>query len=117
LDVRVDATCSTLPADLTADLRAIATELLENVRRHAHATSASVELARSGDQLRLRVRDDGTGLASPTLPGDRGRGQPYGLLGVRGRAAARGRTVDIDGETGHGTTVDVLLPAVRASAA
>ncbi|HEX5293871.1 MAG TPA: histidine kinase, partial [Streptosporangiaceae bacterium] len=60
----------------------IVQEALTNARRHAAGAAVDVELRYAGDALRLRIRDNGPGLA------DRHTG--HGLLGMRERAAAVG---------------------------
>lgn len=86
----------------------IAQEALTNVSRHAHASAASVELRRFGDQVRLRITDDGVG---PPVAPERGSG----LLGIEERVAAHGGVWELGERLGGGTIVDVLLPATAAS--
>ncbi len=81
----------------------IAQEALTNVTRHARATHAWVELSRSGNEVRLRVSDDGVGQGRAS---DRGSG----LLGIAERVAARGGRWDLGARPGGGTILDVRLP-------
>jgi len=57
----------------------VAQEALTNVVRHASATRAELTLRRNGDQLQLRIRDDGQGLQGAPAPGG-------GIAGMRERA-------------------------------
>ena len=67
----------------------IVQEALTNARRHAPGAAVDVELRYAGDALRLRIRDNGPGLA------DRHTG--HGLLGMRERAAAVGGSLRTGG--------------------
>lgn len=85
----------------------ITQEALTNVARHARASCAWVEVARSGGNLRLRVTDDGVG---PPLEFVRGSG----LVGIEERVAALGGVWSISQRPGGGgTVVDVYLPVAR----
>ena len=58
----------------------IVQESLTNVRKHARARSASVDVTRAGGRLLVVVSDDGTGFDQRTVPADR-----FGLEGIRQR--------------------------------
>ena len=88
----------------------ITQEALTNVSRHAEASAASVELRRLGDQVRLRITDDGVG---PPVAPERGSG----LLGIEERVTARGGVWELGERLGGGTIVDVLLPAPTTATA
>lgn len=81
----------------------IVQESLTNVRRHARATSARVELT-YGDALEIVVRDDGTGTAAP--PGAVGG---HGIEGMRARAEKLGGTLTA-GPVEGGFEVRCALP-------
>ncbi|RKS08990.1 GAF domain-containing protein [Nocardiopsis sp. Huas11] len=82
-------------------LAAVLRELLSNVARHAGATRVDVELS-VGDDLRLRVVDDGCG-----IPDDAGRS---GLRNVESRAHELGGQVVITTAQDEGTTVEWRVP-------
>jgi signal transduction histidine kinase len=116
----IDCT-ATLAADLPAlsesvstALYRIAQEALTNVARHADAHRAEVQLEVAGDQLTLRVSDDGYG-----FPLSRDDEDGLGLLGMRERALAIGGELNVESGAGKGTVVKVRLPLskVRAEAA
>ncbi len=84
-------------------------EALSNVVRHAEAKSASVTLERDGDDVVLRVADDGKGPEFATEGGCH-----VGLLGIRERATlCGGRASWGPGPQRRGMQVDVRLPIVR----
>ncbi len=89
-----------LPLPIEAELFRIAQEALANVRRHAKARLVEMRLE-VGDDIRLRVRDDGVGWRGEEGHGVRGMRERAAVLGGRLRIA-RGRT--------SGTTVSVTLP-------
>lgn len=104
-----------IPATLTSDIGdlplapvaaqsayLIVAEALTNTVKHAGARSVDVELSRSGDTLRLRVRDDGCG-------GARVRNST-GLKGLADRVDALGGSFELLSPRGSGTEVRVELP-------
>jgi two-component system sensor histidine kinase UhpB len=90
----------------------VAQEALDNVVRHAQAGRITVALEQTGDNtLRLRVADDGLGVAaSPNgyLEGD--GGEHMGIQGMRERAALIGGQLEIVSKAGEGTEVFLSLP-------
>ena len=81
-------------------------EILTNVERHANASSVTVNVRRTGNQLTLHVRDNGRGLAPERMksPGS------YGLLGMRERALLLGGTLTVESGARGGTTVVATIP-------
>jgi signal transduction histidine kinase len=63
--LRVDVTERASPT-VEAVAYFIVSEALANIARHARASSADVNIERTGDVLRLAVRDDGVGGADPS---------------------------------------------------
>jgi signal transduction histidine kinase len=91
--------------DVKEALYRITQEALQNVVKHAAATSATVELVRSDGLLRLSVSDDGRGF-DPTqqFPGH------IGLHSMPERAAKLGGTVVVESTPGQGTRVVAEIP-------
>lgn len=96
-----------------AELLAVLSEALENVRRHAGATSVLVGLSERDGVLRLTVSDDGGGFEVP--PSFTGSGR-YGLLGMTERLQGVGGRLRINSAPGAGTTVAAEVPAARTAA-
>jgi two-component system sensor histidine kinase UhpB len=80
-------------------------EALNNVGRHAGASSVQVELERRGNGTEVRVRDDGTGFD----PGS-GPAAGLGLRGMAERARVAGGELDVSSTPGGGTYVTLRLP-------
>lgn len=84
----------------------IAQEAVENARRHAHASLVDVVLEQDGDDLRVQIRDDGSGFDTELAPPD----DHFGLRSMRRRAELVGGRCEISSAPGAGTTVTVRLP-------
>jgi signal transduction histidine kinase len=106
VDLDVPAQAVELPAVVEVAAYRIATEALNNVIRHAKASSCRIRLA-VDDVVDIDVMDDGIGLP----PGDR---TGVGLVSIRERVAALGGTMAVIPVKPHGTRVHVTLPAVVA---
>ncbi|MFI7100040.1 sensor histidine kinase [Streptomyces sp. NPDC050161] len=77
-------------------------ELLQNVSKHARASSATVDVWRAGNRLVLLVTDDGRGGAGTTTGS--------GLAGLADRLAAVDGLLAIDSPNGGPTSVTAELP-------
>jgi signal transduction histidine kinase len=83
----------------------ITQEALQNIVKHAVATSVQVELVRNDGALRLSVTDDGRGFdPSQQFPGH------LGLHSMPERAAKLGGGVTIESTPGEGTRVVAEIP-------
>ncbi|WP_282947360.1 sensor histidine kinase [Cellulomonas endometrii] len=104
-------------------LRQVLVNLLSNARVHTPAgTTVVVGVAQDGDEVVLRVRDDGPGIPEPLRSrlferfarGDASRNRAAGSTGlglaiVHAVVTAHGGTIGVDGTPG-GTTFTVRLP-------
>jgi signal transduction histidine kinase len=88
----------------------IAREVLRNAFRHAHAHRIEAEIRYDDHGLRLRIRDDGTGMDAKVLE-EGGRSGHWGLLGIHERAKRVGARLDLWSEAGAGTEVELTVPA------
>jgi two-component system sensor histidine kinase DegS len=89
-------------------------EALQNVRKHADASTVEVETAIVGDAWTLEVRDDGHGFDAGTAL-VRGR-RNFGLQFMRERAEMIGARLDIRSRPGDGTVVRLSIPMSAAGA-
>jgi PAS domain S-box-containing protein len=84
-------------------------ELLVNVAKHARATRCRVSVRRAGNEIEIRVEDDGSGF-DPTAGPPAGAAGGFGLFNVRERIARLGGRVGIDSRPGQGTRVTLAVP-------
>jgi signal transduction histidine kinase/ligand-binding sensor domain-containing protein len=88
----------------------IVRELLRNAFKHAQARRIEVEILYQGDELRVRVRDNGRGV-EPQVLEQGGRSGHWGLPGIRERAQEIGAKLDVWSEAGAGTEVQLAIAA------
>ncbi|MBO0689267.1 MAG: PAS domain S-box protein [Candidatus Dormibacteraeota bacterium] len=93
-----------VPYALQDSLLAVLREALANVARHAQASAVEVSLS-TGDELVLRVVDDGTGL--------RPVGRRSGLRNLQQRAESRGGSCSVANGRRGGTELDWRVPLRR----
>jgi signal transduction histidine kinase/ligand-binding sensor domain-containing protein len=89
-------------------------EALRNAFSHARARHIEAEITYAESLFRLRVRDDGEGIAPAMLA--EGRPGHYGLRGMRERAAEIGGKLDIWSGVGTGTEIDLSIAGAIAYA-
>ncbi|MET9323233.1 histidine kinase [Streptomyces sp. NPDC003038] len=111
-EFRVSGAMPVVPATVARHVVCVASEALENARRHADADRVVVEAAVDGPHLTLTVEDDGHGLPDTGAdPAALRRTGHFGLIGMAERAAAIGARIDIGPRpAGRGTRVRVALP-------
>jgi two-component system sensor histidine kinase DegS len=97
-------------ADQTVALR-IVQEALQNVRKHATATSASVTTAIEDEHWVLEVRDNGRGFDTGAVA-TRGR-RNFGLQFMRERAELIGARIDVRSGAQEGTVIRLAIPVSR----
>jgi two-component system, chemotaxis family, CheB/CheR fusion protein len=108
-DVKADVTSTVkrrLPEEIETVLYRVAQEALNNVAKHARASSVRVSLEMGGGFATMRVVDDGVGFEvdAPKDP------RALGLVGMRERAAMVGGFVIFDSAPGTGSRVSVRIP-------
>lgn len=99
-----------LSKDAEINLYRIAQESLNNVMKHASATQLNVLIYRAGDNVILRITDDGDGFDVEALTRGAERNRSFGLMIMSERARMLGGELELRSEPGSGTTVSVLLP-------
>jgi signal transduction histidine kinase/ligand-binding sensor domain-containing protein len=106
----IEGTAQTLNPNVHIEIFRIAREALRNAFSHSQARRIETEVAYSSNLFRLRIRDDGKGMA----PDVRNRGERighWGLGGMRERAERLGGKLEVWSEPGAGTEVDLRVPA------
>lgn len=103
VSVAVDAQLNgRLPPVIEATAYFVIAEALTNVARHAGGTAAAVQVTTVGDQLHIRVADNGRGGADP----DRGSG----IRGLADRVAALGGSLRVTDAPDGGTRLEAQIP-------
>jgi signal transduction histidine kinase len=90
------------------DIYRIAREALLNAFRHAQAGHIEAEVAYGASELRVRIRDDGTGIDPQHL--NTGRSGHWGLTNMRERAQQIGSELSLWSEMGAGTELELRVP-------
>jgi len=104
-DFGLSGTPRPLPVAAEVVLLRVCQEALANVRKHAGAQSASVQLGYETSAVVLEVSDDGKGFDPDQVNGG------YGLRGMRTRVAEAGGTLTVRSSPGTGTSVSAKVPA------
>ncbi|ATG52430.1 histidine kinase [Brachybacterium vulturis] len=91
-----------LPEHVEIGVYYVVSESLTNAAKHSGARSVRVELARIGDDARVRIEDDGRGGAEMRADG--------GLAGLTGRVASLEGRLTVTSPPGHGTRIEAVIP-------
>ncbi|QJR11258.1 hypothetical protein DSM104443_02331 [Usitatibacter rugosus] len=108
--INVQGKVRTVHPLVLAEIKQIASEALFNIARHAQARSVEVTVTFALRELRIRIHDDGIGIAEELLSAGSKPGH-FGLSGMRERAQNIGGTFSIESRPGKGTDVMLTLPA------
>jgi signal transduction histidine kinase len=104
LEIVLELCDDRLPEHIEVALYRIAQEALQNVQKHAEASTARLVFTVEQEVARLEVRDDGGGFSAeePT--------SGYGLNSMAERAELVGGTVTVRSRPGWGTSVLTVVP-------
>jgi signal transduction histidine kinase len=100
--VELDVSVGRLDSTIEAAVYFLCSEALANAVKHAEATTVTIGVTRSGDQLVVEVADDGIGGAEPA------RGT--GLRGLADRIAALGGRLSVESLPPNGTRLLAEIP-------
>ncbi|HEV8261622.1 MAG TPA: PAS domain-containing protein [Burkholderiales bacterium] len=98
-----------IPADIEIALYRIVQEALNNVAKHARATTVAIALRRSGSEYEMSVTDDGVGFRTAGL-GVQSSRPGLGMVTMRERAQAVGGCFEVMALPGNGTRLTVRVP-------
>lgn len=106
ISVKTSGSFDDVPYLTAISVYRIAQEALQNIAKHANASTGLVELSRSDGVLCLTVSDSGVGMESVGAAMQNG----IGLLSIKERARLVGGSVEITSQSNHGTSVTVKVP-------
>ncbi len=81
-------------------------ECLNNIIKHAQATTVNIQIVQTETEVTVRIQDDGRGFVAVSENQSSG----FGLIGMAERVHMLGGTHAIASEAGKGTTVTVQIP-------
>jgi NarL family two-component system sensor histidine kinase YdfH len=94
-----------LPAPVTETFVRAVAESLTNIANHAKAQNVTVNVRMKDKSISVTIQDDGQGFDASAIPSGH-----YGILGIKERVRLVNGTVDIQSETGRGTTLKIEVP-------
>jgi two-component system, NarL family, sensor histidine kinase UhpB len=105
-DADADILKQTLNMQQRKDFFLIFKEVINNIAKYADARNVSIHLARSNGYVEMTVKDDGKGFdITKTSSGN-------GLRNMKDRSQLLEGQISIQSVNGHGTIVDLKVPAV-----
>jgi signal transduction histidine kinase len=111
VDFAADEEGDRFPIAVENELLRIMQEALNNIDKHANASSVQIVWTVGPRQGHLRIGDDGDGF-------DESRGvreTAFGLVGMRERAEVIDAELTVNSSPGAGTTIDVIVPREERS--
>jgi signal transduction histidine kinase len=99
-----------LPPEVEATLFRFAQGAISNIAQHSKAKNASIVLECRGDDLLLRISDDGQGFDVSKITAIEESGRGRGVFSMKERVAFIGGSCVIESKPGHGTTVRARVP-------
>jgi len=91
-----------LPEDVQLTFFRVTQEIFNNIVKHARASHITVDFENKGDEVFLKIQDDGRGFDPDEVKSGR-----LGLVIMRERTNSIGARLDIDSQLNQGTTVQV----------
>jgi two-component system sensor histidine kinase DegS len=99
-----------LPSEVELAMFRIAQETLNNIRKHAEASSVEISVQLTMNNLKMSITDNGKGFLISKLTGDLAKEGKLGVLGMEERARLIGGSLQIKSAPGKGTTVVARAP-------
>ena len=121
LSTKVDATLEVkgeagkLAPELEVAIYRIVQETLQNVRKHADASSVTVRIVFTDHNVEIQIKDDGHGFVVPENLSELAREGSFGVMGIEERVKLFGGAFYIASQPEHGTRVSVILPTEIAT--
>ncbi|MFJ4775773.1 sensor histidine kinase [Streptomyces sp. NPDC088762] len=113
VEVRITGTAYALPPGIDLCAYRVVQEALTNVIKHAPEARTTVRVDYGADEIRVRVKDDGSGRAPVRTATGAQRAAGHGLIGMRERATIYHGTVTAGPAPGGGFEVSLRVPVPR----
>lgn len=108
-EARIDAADDVFQGEAATHLFRIVQESMNNILKHARATTARIVLERDVRDVRLTISDAGIGFApAPEAAGTPARG--LGLRNIAERVRILGGSLQVDSAPGRGTRLAIVIP-------
>jgi PAS domain S-box-containing protein len=112
VELQVDSELGRLPQDYELCIFRVVQECLTNIHRHSSSPTASIRLSRTAKEVRLEVRDSGTGIKEPVRSSiASGASAGVGFRGMQERVRTLAGTLTVQSNE-NGTAVLVVLPCM-----
>jgi len=99
-----------LTPEIEAGLFRVAQGAIGNIAQHSKAKNASIILEYQGDELFMRITDDGGGFDVSKITNIEKSGRGRGVFSAKERVGLLGGTCLIESQPGQGTNVRVRIP-------
>jgi signal transduction histidine kinase len=110
--VVIDPELQRLGNDIELGIFRIVQESLTNIHRHSHSQTASILLSREAADVRLEIRDQGTGIPPDVLIRTERGTAGVGIAGMRERVRLLGGRFEINSDS-RGTAIRIVLPVAK----
>ena len=108
--LEVEGIGKSLPSEVEVELFRWAQGVIGNIMQHSQARNATISLKREGNELVIRIRDDGKGFDVSQLTGIEEGGRGAGLFSIKERIRLLGGSCSIQSQPGQGTAVTGRVP-------
>ncbi len=111
--VNVSDETDNIAPQLKTALYRIVQEAINNIERHAEATTVTINLTQEDGELCLSILDDGLGFNLQQVSDHAVQQQKLGLIGIIERAELVGGTAEVTSTPGNGTRIIVSVPFMQ----
>ena len=118
LDIKLDISeeFERLPRDLELVVFRLIQESLTNIHRHSGSKTALISVTREGENICVKIQDEGTGMSAERSAEIQTRGSGVGIRGMRERIQQFHGVMNIE-SNGGGTKIVVAIPLPKPSLA
>jgi signal transduction histidine kinase len=85
-------------------------EAANNARKYAEAKTISIQAAKQGDTIMVRIADNGVGFDSASVDANYDERGSFGMVNMRERAELLDGTLTLKSVQGKGTAITVVIP-------